>query len=63
MLLMIGRRMAFLIVVIIAITALTFTLSHMTGVDPARLLAGPHANAAQLAALRQRFGFDRPLPI
>lgn len=63
MLLFLARRFLFLIGVVIAITALTFTLSHLTGVDPARLLAGPHATASQLADLRHRFGFDQPLPV
>jgi peptide/nickel transport system permease protein len=56
------RRLGFLVIVIVAITVLTFTLSHLTGVDPVRTLAGPHATAAQLATLRHRFGLDRPVP-
>jgi peptide/nickel transport system permease protein len=57
------RRLVFLVAVVIAITAVTFGLSHLTGVDPARLMAGSHATAAQLASLRHRFGLDRPLPV
>jgi peptide/nickel transport system permease protein len=63
MLPLIARRLAFLVAVIIAITALTFVLLHSTGTDPAQLLAGPHATPAQIQELRHRFGLDRPLVI
>lgn len=63
MVVLILRRLAFLVVVLLVVTALTFALSHMTGVDPARLLAGPRATPAQLDALRHRYGLDQPLPV
>jgi peptide/nickel transport system permease protein len=63
MLSLILRRLAFLVVVLLAITALTFTLSHLTGVDPAQLLAGSRVTPRQLADLRHRYGLDRPLPV
>lgn len=61
MLPLILRRLVFLLAVIVAITALTFTLLHNTGTDPAQLLAGPHATPDQLRDLRHRFGLDQPL--
>ncbi|GAC1427682.1 MAG: ABC transporter permease [Chloroflexota bacterium] len=57
------RRLVFLIAVLCVVTALTFALSHLTGTDPAQLLAGPRATPVQLANLRQRYGLDRPLPV
>ncbi len=63
MLPLILRRIAFLLAVIIAVTALTFVLLHGTGTDPAQLLAGPHATPAQILTFRHRFGLDQPLPV
>ena len=57
------RRLAFLVAVVVITTMLTFALANLTGVDPARLRAGPHPTPAQLANIRQRFGLDRPLPV
>lgn len=57
------RRLAFLVAVVMVTTILTFSLSHMTGVDPARQMAGPRATPQQLAGLRQRYGLDHPLPV
>jgi peptide/nickel transport system permease protein len=55
------RRLALLIPVLIGVSLLTFTLSHVVPGDPARLVAGPHASEAQVAATRHAFGLDRPL--
>jgi peptide/nickel transport system permease protein len=57
------RRIAFLLAVIVAVTALTFVLLHGTGTDPAQLLAGPHATPTQILTFRHRFGLDQPLPL
>jgi ABC-type dipeptide/oligopeptide/nickel transport system permease component len=43
------------------ITVMTFALERMLPGDPARLLAGPRASAAAVAAIRHSQGLDRPL--
>ncbi len=48
--------------VVAGVVTLTFLLLHLAPGDPARLLAGPEATAAQLAAVRTGLGLDRPLP-
>lgn len=39
-------------------TLITFLLTHVVPGDPARLLAGPHASAEQVAVLRHQYGYD-----
>lgn len=55
------RRLAFLVLVLIGLSMITFFLSHIVPADPARLYAGPRASAATLAQIRHQFGFDQPL--
>jgi peptide/nickel transport system permease protein len=57
------RRLAFLVLVIIGVTLLTFVISHLVPADPARLLLGKEASAAQIAQLRHNLGLDQPLPV
>src|SRR5436305_3792326 len=56
------RRVVLLIPVLFGVSILTFVISHIVPADPARLIAGPHASAAQVASTRHAFGLDRPLP-
>jgi peptide/nickel transport system permease protein len=56
------RRLIFTIFVLISVTLITFTLSHIVPTDPARLLAGPHANSEVVANVRAIYGLDKPLP-
>jgi ABC-type dipeptide/oligopeptide/nickel transport system permease component len=55
------RRLALLFFVLLGVSMLTFSLSHIVPADPARLAAGPHASAVQVQQLRQKLGLDRPL--
>jgi peptide/nickel transport system permease protein len=58
------RRLIGLVIVLFAITVLTFLIFFATpGVDPARQLAGRNPNPATVAAIRHEFGLDRPLPV
>jgi peptide/nickel transport system permease protein len=58
------RRLLGLVVVLFAITVLTFLIFFATpGVDPARQLAGRNPNQETIAAIRREFGLDRPLPV
>jgi peptide/nickel transport system permease protein len=47
--------------VVLGVITLTFLLLHLAPGDPARHLAGAGASPAQLAALRERLGLDRPI--
>jgi peptide/nickel transport system permease protein len=55
------RRLVLVIPVLVGVSLLTFILSHVVPGDPARLVAGPHAGPAQLAATRHAFGLDQPV--
>lgn len=55
------RRLIFLVFVVWGVTLVTFFLARVAPGDPARLIAGPHANAVALANIRHIYGLDRPL--
>lgn len=54
------RRLISIVPVILGMTLLTFTLSHIVPADPARLLAGPRASADVVEKIRHDNGLDRP---
>jgi ABC-type dipeptide/oligopeptide/nickel transport system permease component len=56
------RRLGLLIFVLLGVSILTFTISHVIPADPARQAAGPHATTEQVELLKKKFGFDKPLP-
>jgi peptide/nickel transport system permease protein len=60
---LIARRLAFMLFVLWGVTLITFFLSRVAPGDPARLIAGPHANAEAIANIRALFGLDRPLTV
>ena len=58
------RRLIGLVLVLFAISVMTFLIFFATpGVDPARQLAGRNPDPSTIAAVRHQFGLDRPLPI
>lgn len=57
-----ARRLFLLVPVLVAITLLTFFLSHVVPGDPARLIAGLNASEEQVARLREELGLDASLP-
>ena len=64
MLLAIMRRLAQMVFVMLGISILVFLIFFVTpGADPAARIAGRNASPEVLAAVRQSFGFDRPLPV
>lgn len=60
---LIVRRLVWVPATLIGLVVLVFAISHVMPSDPVRILAGENATAAQLAALRHEYGFDRPLPV
>ncbi len=61
MIAIIARRLGFLVLVMLGVTVITFTISHVVPGDAARMLAGPRATPAQLTRLRGELGLDRPV--
>lgn len=58
---LIVRRLVFLVFVLIILSAVTFTLSHIVPSDPARIIAGPRASAEAVQKVREEYGLDQPL--
>jgi peptide/nickel transport system permease protein len=58
---LIKRRLIAFPIVLFGMSVITFALTHLVPGDPARLLAGAHATAAQVAQLRHQYGLDRPV--
>lgn len=56
------RRLVLLVVVLVGMSVITFSLTHLVPGNPARLLAGPHASQAEVDALAHKYGLDRPVP-
>lgn len=63
MALYIGKRMAFLIVMLVGLLVITFLISHVAPGDPASLAAGPDAPPEMVEQIRHEYGLDKPLPV
>jgi peptide/nickel transport system permease protein len=57
------RRLGFLVLVILGVSVITFTVSHVVPADPAALVAGKSSSVAELAHIRHDYGLDQPLPL
>jgi len=57
------RRIAGMVVVMFVVATIVFLISHVIPGDPAAVMLGPTATAADIAALRSRLGLDAPLPV
>jgi peptide/nickel transport system permease protein len=57
------RRLAFMVFVLWGVSLVTFFLARVAPGDPARLIAGPHANGAAIANVRAIYGLDKSLPV
>ena len=58
-----GRRLGSTILVLWAVATLTFVIADLLPSDPARMIAGPTARAADVARIRTLIGADRSLPV
>ena len=56
-----ARRLALSIPVLLGVATLVFSLIHLIPGDPAQAMLGEAASQADIEALRQRLGLDRPL--
>lgn len=54
------KRLGVTVLVIVVTSVLAFSLVHLSG-DPAAAMAGEGATAADIEAVRQLYGFDRPI--
>jgi peptide/nickel transport system permease protein len=63
MLTFLARRLVLLGVVLVGLSALTFTLSHLVPTDPARAALGFDASPDMVSQYRREMGLDRALPI
>jgi peptide/nickel transport system permease protein len=57
------RRFAGMIVVMFLVATIVFVIAHVIPGDPAAVMLGPAATAADVEALRERLGLDAPLPV
>ncbi|HWG03950.1 MAG TPA: ABC transporter permease [Beijerinckiaceae bacterium] len=55
------RRILLAIPVLFGLLVLTFIMVRLVPSDPAAVLAGDQATPQQIAALREQYGFDKPL--
>lgn len=56
------RRLGWAALVVAGVTALSFVIAYVLPGDPARMLVGPQASAADVDHARRVHGLDRPLP-
>ncbi|MFT8356729.1 MAG: ABC transporter permease [Bifidobacterium aquikefiri] len=59
----VGKRLLSAIPVLFIVGIIAFVLSHLSGGDPARVVAGNDATQAQVEAIRQQMGLNQSLPI
>src|SRR4051794_38591362 len=55
------RRLGGMLLVMFIVATLVFFLTRLAPGDPAALMLGDQANAADIAQLRQTYGLDQPL--
>ena len=63
MLKIIVKRVGFLMVVLLLVSVATFLMARVVPGDPAQVIAGPHASAETVQAIRHQMGLDQPLPV
>ncbi len=59
----IARRLGATLIVMAVVGVFIFLLLHIAPGDPAAVIAGDNATAAQIAAIRHQLGLDLPLPV
>lgn len=57
------RRLGAVVPVLLAVSVLVFLMSHLTPGDPATIMLGENASAADVERLRHQLGLDRPLAV
>ena len=57
------RRLLLMVPVLLGVATITFFLSRMVPGDPVEAMAGQRASESQKQLIRERYGFDQPLPL
>ena len=57
------KRLAHLVLVLLGMTVITFSVSHIVPADPIRTIAGPRATKETIEQYRKKYGMDKPLPV
>src|ERR687895_2385018 len=57
------RRLLLLVPVMVVVGVVVFALVHLTPGDPAAVILGDRATAADIARLRDQLGLNDPLPV
>ncbi|WP_438020729.1 ABC transporter permease [Sorangium sp. So ce315] len=57
------RRLGWAAIVIAGVTAVAFAIAYLLPGDPARMLVGPQASAADVDRVRAIYALDRPVPV
>ena len=57
------RRLIGMVVVMFLVATIVFVIAHVIPGDPAAVMLGSAATAADIAALRTRLGLDASLPV
>lgn len=58
----VAKRLAWTLVIIVAVATITFVLSRVVPANPAAFLAGQNASVETVERIREQYGLDRPLP-
>src|SRR5581483_11515408 len=57
-----ARRLVGIVLVLLGVTIITFTISHVVPGDPVAAALGERAREDQIKAFRAQYGLDKPLP-
>ncbi len=63
MLLLIAKRLAAVVVILLALTAVLFLLQHISPADPVKTMLGPGASQELVAQTRRQLGLDDPVSV
>lgn len=58
-----GSRLAGMVIVMLIVAVLVFLITRLAPGDPAAVMLGEQATAADIAQLRASYGLDEPLPV
>ena len=56
----VAKRLLSLVLVVIGVIFITYAIAYVIPGDPARMVAGPNADAAKVAEIRSELGLDEP---
>jgi peptide/nickel transport system permease protein len=60
---LIAKRLAAVVVIVLALTAVLFALQHISPTDPIRAMLGPSASQELVAETRRQLGLDDPITL